>query len=199
MESRVGIGAALSEIIVRCNWEMEFARAKLETEESGVEVQGLQGEIAGYKKLLTSISAEFKMPQSAIENTGDQPVTLPDLEDDALEVLQESINTLKAHESWAGVLRRIDEDIASMKDYLLYRASKGSEMKIAQGKYRGETSYTQLYAGVEEELKRRAAKAAKQKEEPDLPFDGKEAETEERGLVIPEIGSFKSSRAESPT
>lgn len=178
---------ALMEIIVRTGYEMEIIMGKLQTEPSSKIIHGMQGENAGYKDLLSAISAEFKLPQSTIEYKGDNPVSMPDLDDIQLETMRNSVEELKADDRWAKVLGRLEEKTETMKTFLLFEASSASDLDIAQGKQRSFRSYESLFNAVDQEVRRRMAKAEEERQEPDLPFEDTEYEVvddEERSLTV---------------
>jgi hypothetical protein len=162
---------ALNEIIIRANEEISLARAKLEVEESGREVAGLQGRISGYKKLISFIAAEFHMSEGFIENTGDIATKIQDMDDTMLMILQSGITILKSSDAWAAVLNRIAENTEGIKDHLLFRAEKSRELDIGQGQYKASTFFNGLFSDVDFEHRKRKDIAEKKANEPELPFD----------------------------
>jgi hypothetical protein len=165
--------AALNEIIIRALHEMEDCRMKLEVEESGRTVASLQGQISGHKNLLKFIKDAFSLPFSMMENTGDIPADLREMEDASLEVLRFSINALRSNENWKTVLGKIEENIIQLKDHLLFRAEKSRDLDIDQGIFRAETMYGSFFQGVESEYEFRQNKAKQEAAEPSFQFDEK--------------------------
>lgn len=169
---------ALMEVVTRAGYETEVILGKLQTEPSAKVLHGLQGENAGYKDLLLAISAEFHLSFSTIEYNGEQPVILPELDDEHLEKLSESVETLKSDERWLKVLDRLDAKTKEMKDFLLFEASGSADLLIAQGKHRSYGIAQAFFNGLDNEKARRAAAAEAKRREPDLDF-GDTAETVE--------------------
>lgn len=178
---------ALMEVVVRAGYETEVILGKLQTEPSAKVLHELQGENAGYKDLLLAISAEFHITHTAIEYHGDQPMVLPELDDQHLEKLSESVEALKADERWLKVLDRLDAKTKEMKDFLLFEASGSADLLIAQGKHRSYGIAQAFFNGVDNENARRAAAAAEKRKEPDLPFEGEGCDYEvvDETAVVP--------------
>lgn len=169
---------ALMEIVTRAGYETEVILGKLQTEPSAKVLHGLQGENAGYKDLLLAISAEFHLTFSTIEYRGDQPIVLPELDEEKLGQLSRSIEALKEDDRWMKVLDRLDAKTKEMKDFLLFEASGSADLLIAQWKHRSYGIAQSFFNGVENEKARRAAAAEAKRREPDLDF-GDTAETVE--------------------
>jgi len=161
-------GLAINQIITIANAEMQLARDRLEVEESGREVASLQGHIIGYKKLIGIMAAELGLTQIAIEDLGDKPLIVPDMDDETLAVLTEDIGILKAAEEWGEVQQRIEEDIETMKNHRLFAAEKSRDLDLCQGQYEGETVYTRLFNSVESENGRREAERERKRKNPEL-------------------------------
>ena len=147
---------------------MQRARDHLEIEENGRAVAAFQGNLVGYKKLIAHISAEFALTQIAIEDLGDSPLKVPDLDDEHLEILRFDIATLKEDPRWPAVIARIDADIEVMKNHLLFTAEKSRDLDLCQGQHKGETVYTRLFDSVADEARRRQADRDRKAKNPEL-------------------------------
>jgi hypothetical protein len=159
---------AIDQIITIANDEMQRARDALEVEESGRAVAAFQGNIVGYKRLIAHMAAEFGLTQFAIEDLGDAPLKIPDLDDMTLVALRVDIESLKIDPQWSEVLARIDKDTEEMKNYLLFTAEKSRDLDLKQGQWKGETVYTRLFDSAEDEWKRREAKKQEKEKNPVL-------------------------------
>jgi len=159
---------AIDQIITTANDEMQKARDQLEVEENGRTVAAYQGNIVGYKKLIAHMAAEFFLTQIAIEDLGDVPLKILDLDDDHLEIMRQDIGILKADPAWTATLARIDADIETMKNHLLFRAEKSRDLDLCQGQYKGETVYTRLFESVADEIGRRQAERDRKAKNPEL-------------------------------
>jgi hypothetical protein len=158
----------INQIIIIANDEMRRARERLEVEESGRELAALQGNLVGYKNLVAHMAAEFELPQIFIEDSGDAPLRIPELDDEVLETFAVEVETLKDDRRWESVEARIDHDIGELKNHLLFKAEKSRDLDLCQGQYKGETVYTRLFEKVRDELERRHAAQAKKAKEPEL-------------------------------
>jgi hypothetical protein len=159
---------AINWIIVLANAEMRKDRARLEVEDNGREVAGAQGRIVGYKKLVGGMAAEFRLTQVAIEDLGDEPVEMKELDDDTLDALDQDITTIQKGDEWKALLARIEADIEGMKDHLLFRAEKSRDLDLCQGQYKGETIYQRLFNSVQSESKHREEKREQERKNPKL-------------------------------
>jgi hypothetical protein len=168
----------LNEIIVIVNDEMRQAHIKLEFEESGREVAALQGHVAGYKLLLSYLSAEFHLVQTILEDNGERPMVIPDMSDDELAVFNHDVESFKGLEEWRRVLNKIDERTEDLKNHLLFGAEKTRDLDISQGTYKGMTVFSRLFNAVEHEVERREEKKEKEKKEMPLFKDDEESPIE---------------------
>lgn len=167
-------GFALGQIIIRANEEIRMAIAKLEVEESGRDVARLQGNLSGYKKLISAMCAEFHLSQIEVEDNGESSVLLADLDDAELDVAQHDAIELQNSEEWKAVIARIDAIIEGSKNYLLYSAEKSRDLDLKQGEYKGMMICNDFFSAIENEVKRRRAIAEQKAREPDLPFEDEE-------------------------
>lgn len=151
-------GLILNELIVLANKKTRDARERLETEEGGRRIAKLQGNIQGFKNLVTIISAEFHLEQSSLSDEGDMPIDLHQADDMVIDSLSAELTPFRSSAEWGAVLARLETDAEEMKNYLLLQADKAHELDICQGKYRGETFYTYFFNEIEVEAKNRQAK-----------------------------------------
>jgi hypothetical protein len=165
-------GIALGQIIISAQSEMRKAQAQLEVEEKGREVASLQGHIAGYKEIIANDAARFHLSEFMLEDTGEEPFKIPDLSDDDLETMRMDVETLTAREEWKEVLSKVELNIDSMKNSLLYCAESTRDLDICQGKYKGQEIFKSFFNSVESEVSRRAKEAEKKRKAPSL-FDEK--------------------------
>lgn len=170
-------GFALGQIVIRANEEIRIAIAKLEVEESGRDVARLQGNISGYKKLISAMCGEFHLTQVDIEDNGDFSCKLADLTDAELDVAQHDAIELQNSEEWKAVIARIDAIIVESKNYLLYCAEKSRDLDLKQGEYKGMMICNDFFSAVNDEVERRKRIAEQKAREPDLPFDDETPET----------------------
>ncbi len=151
--------ATLNELIVRNLKLSREAKALLETEESGRKLAELQGNVAGYRKFMDFLAAEFHLTQTFIEDTGDEEMNLADLSDATLDVLSHEIHMLQNEsEAWKNVLERITEEDEKLKGWLLYEATKSRELDVAQGIHQAMVMYDQFFESVFSEVNRRNKK-----------------------------------------
>ena len=165
-------GLAIDQIVVTANAEMRTARARLEVEENGREVASLQGKVAGYKRLIGHMAAEFGLTEFAIEDLGDAPIRVPDMADPTLEALSAGIALLLLDPRWAAVLARIEAHVEEMKTRLLFEAEKSRDLDLCQGQYKGETVYRNLFDAVKWETEKRANKREDARKNPQLFAEG---------------------------
>jgi hypothetical protein len=158
-------GASLNQIIITAQFEMKLCQAKLEVEESGRLVARLQGNVAGYKKLIANIAARYHLTQIFLDDTGDNPLVIPDLEDENFELLRHDVEMLRISDQWKEVIAAVDANIVRFKDFLLYEAEKTRDLDLTQGDYEAQTVYGKVFKAVEEENQRRKAEAAKKAKE----------------------------------
>jgi len=163
-------GFSINQIIIMAQFEMRQAIAQLQVEEKGREVASLQGRVAGYKELIANIAKNFRLTQRDLEDEGDEPCKIPDLNDDDLAMVNEDVNVLLAREEWAAVLERVESNVYSWKNSLFYDGENTRDLDIAQGKYQGQKIYESFFNAVSDEVARRAAEAAEKAKQPSL-FD----------------------------
>jgi len=146
---------AVNEIVKMANAEIRDCHAKLEIEESGREVAGLQGKIAGSKDLLRFLKEAFDMTVFGIDDSGEAATVIPDMDDLALEALAIDITALKLRPEWSSVLAMVEERTEGMKNFLLFSAEKSRDLDLKQGEHKGMTQYHTLFNAVESERNRR--------------------------------------------
>jgi hypothetical protein len=174
-------GLVSNEIIAIINEEMRLAHYKLEVEESGRVVGALQGNIAGYKLLLSYLSAEFNLSQFVLEDNGEKPLVIPDMSDDEFIIFSHDIEEFKSLEEWRRVLNRIDQRTEDLKNHLLFSAEKTRDLDLSQGTYKGMTVFKQLFNAVEQS---EISRQNKKKEDKDaMPLFG----AEEGGSIEPDV------------
>ena len=170
-------GLVLNLLISRINYEMRMAIDRLQVEESGRDVASDQGKVAGWKELISNLSAAFHLEQLFLEDNGEEPVKLPDLEDNQVLMYQEDAEAIKVSEEWKAVTDRIQANIELLKCHLLFSAEKTRDLDIDQGKYRAQMIYQEVFESIEREVKRREDKEKQEAEEMPL-FAGNEEEHE---------------------
>jgi hypothetical protein len=158
-------GAALNQIIIMAQFEMKLCQAKLEVEESGRIVARLQGNVAGYKKLIANIAARYHLNQAFLEETGDRPLVVPDLEDENFEMLRHDVEMLRISDEWKEVIANVDVNIIRFKDYLLYEAEKTRDLDLTQGDFEAQTVYNKFFNAIKDDNDRRRKEAAKKEKE----------------------------------
>jgi hypothetical protein len=163
-------GMAINEIIIRTLHESAQCKDKLETEESGREVARLQGSVAGYRMFLSFLAAEFHLPQSVLEYTGDEGFEAPKLGDDQLISYRIDIADLKLSDAWVKVLARIEENTLKLKNFLLFSAEKSRDLDYSQGQFKATVFYENFFTAIENETARREKEAAERAKSPGL-FD----------------------------
>ncbi len=165
-----GHGFAINQIVITAQKEMRDAIARLQVEEKGREVASLQGQVAGYKEIITIVAANFYLTQFELEDNGDEPVKIPDLSDEDLTVVEADAKTLLEREEWKDAIKRVEANVYAWKNSLFYQGESTRDLDIAQGKYRGQKIYEQFFNAVEHEVDRRAKEAAEKAKQPSL-FD----------------------------
>ena len=121
--------ATLNEIVIRINQLSREAKNQLEVEESGRKVAELQGNIAGYRKFLDFLCAEFHLTQQFIEESGDEELNLAETSDKQLDIYSFEIHWLQNDSlEWKELLGRIQETDDGLKDWLLYSATKSRDL-----------------------------------------------------------------------
>jgi hypothetical protein len=158
-------GLAINELLVRTLAEMKMARAKLEVEESGRAIASLQGHLAGYRTLVDILAAEFHLLQFMIDDTGDVPMVLPDLDEASFEALRHDVETLRISDAWKALEARVEGNKEIYKNYLLFSAEKTRDLDLKQGQYQGQTIYVNFFNAVEEENQRRRREEEKAKKD----------------------------------
>lgn len=145
-------GQVLNQIIIKANYEMSKAKDKLLVEESGRIVASLQGHVAGYSFLISSLAAEFHLPQYLLEDTGDDSLKYSDLSDEMLLSMRIDQQELVSSPGWSGVTERIDEKTVYLKDNLLYNAEKSRDLDVSQGFYKAMEIYKKVFESIEYEV-----------------------------------------------
>jgi hypothetical protein len=145
---------AVEQIIIRSLNNEEICKSKLEVEESGRTVARLQGEISGYKMLVSLVINEYDIPVYMLEELPKQePINLSEIEMLELAELNVWAIALKSDERWALIEDSVEVETKSMKDYLLFSAEKTRDLDIQQGKYSALTSYRTFLRDIEREVK----------------------------------------------
>jgi len=165
-----GQGFALNQIIISAQKEMRDAIARLQVEDKGREVASLQGQVAGYKEIIGIIAAKFHMTQFELEDNVDEPVSIPDMKDEDLEIVNLDTINLKGREEWLEVIERVESNVYQWKNDLFYAGESTRDLDIAQGKHKGQKIYEQFFNAVENEVERRIKEAAEKAKTPSL-FD----------------------------
>ncbi len=157
--------ATLNEIVIRINQLSREAKNQLEVEESGRKVAELQGNIAGYRKFLNFLCAEFHLTQQFIEESGDKELNLAETSDTQLDIYSSEIHWLQndSHE-WKEVLARIQETDDGLKDWLLYKATKSRDLDVAQGTHQAMIMYDKFFEAIFSEVERRKKKAEEERD-----------------------------------
>jgi hypothetical protein len=159
---------AINEIVVMAQAEMRSIRARLEVEESGREVASLQGQLCGCKLLVGHICGRFSLREQMIEDLGDVPLKVPDLDDATLTDLHADIGILREDPRWLEVLLVIKADDEESQRFLLLEAEKSRDLDLRQGQHRAEELYLRLFNSVENETKRRSDEDERRRKEPEL-------------------------------
>jgi len=192
--SILGGSLVLTEIVTRAIWGQKESHQKLEIEESGRVVATLQGKIAGYKQLLNLIGESFELhgPWCAvIEDSNDRPIEITEMSDAYLSELKYGVKVFREyHVSFDKVVKAIQAETESLKNYLLFEADKTRELDVGQGKYKGMMLYNDFFKAVEAEVERRE----KNKKET-LDFDGPAGEP---GISSAELKAIESEDPETP-
>lgn len=163
-------GFALNQIIIMAQKEMRLAIAQLQVEDKGREVASLQGRVAGYKELIGNIAHNFHLTELMLEDEGDEPVCIPDMKDEELDIVNYDARNLLAREEWKAVVERVESNVYAWKNSLFYEGESTRDLDIAQGKYKGQKIYESFFDAVQNEVERRAKKAAEKAKQPSL-FD----------------------------
>lgn len=164
-------GLIINQIIATANYEMRMAIDRLQVEESGRDVAQDQGKVAGWKELISNLSANFHLIQALLEDNGEEPVSIPDLSDEELEAWKIDADLVRSTDEWKAVIARIEENILMLKNHLLFCAEKTRDLDIDQGKYRAQMIYQNVFEAIERELSRREAKKKEDKDAMPL-FEG---------------------------
>lgn len=143
---------AINTMIILVNAWTRYVREHLEVEESGRAVASLQGHLAGYKRLIGFLSAEFSLPQSVLEDDGDIPTPTCkvedmdtndfrqlglDSDDPGVDALLLDIKVLLADPRWFVLLHRVEERTEQMKTYLIDFAEKSRDSISTRASGRG--------------------------------------------------------------
>jgi hypothetical protein len=148
--------------------EMRLAIAQLQVEEKGREVAKLQGRVAGYKELVSNIANNFGLTQFMLEDNGDEPVKIPDMKDEELDVVNYDAKNLLARPEWKQVMDRVESNIYAWKESLFYYGDCVRDLDIAQGKHTGQKIFESFFNSVFDEVARRAKEAAEKAKQPSL-------------------------------
>jgi hypothetical protein len=163
-------GFALNQIIIMAQPEMRLAIAQLQVEDKGREVAKLQGRVAGYKNLIANIAGNFHLTQTMLDDNGDEPVKIPDLKDEELDIVNYDARILLEREEWKAVMERVESNIYSWKNSLFYDGECVRDLDLTQGKYQGQKIFENFFNAVQGEVERRAKEAAEKAKQPSL-FD----------------------------
>lgn len=167
-------GLAINELIVRINEASRDCKTKLEYEESGRVVAALQGKAAGFKSLLNFMAAEFKLSRLMMEDLGETSTLLPEFDNETIFNLEVQIVDLKASSAWAGVVLKIDEVTARLKDYLLFTAEKSRDLDLSQGQHKALVFFEEFFSAVGFESIRRKKVADEKRKSPEFEFEAGE-------------------------
>lgn len=165
----------VNEMVVRVNHEIRESQIKLETEDSSTELANLQGKVAGSKKFLDFLAAEFHLTQGTTEDLGDKPVDLRNMTEQKVAQLAADVKLIQQTDEWLRVVSRIEERKESLKEFLLFRAEKGRDLTVAQATWRAMTFYMDLFEKIRIEDDRREIERKEKRENPEL-FGGQEDE-----------------------
>jgi hypothetical protein len=149
-------GDLLNLLIVTINGRMRECKDKLEIEEKSKEVAFLQGNITGYKNLISYLCSEFNFTQVTVEDNGEDAPKLPECSDAYINSLIEGLETLEEMESWKRVMARISESANGLKNFLLCDAGNARDLYLSQAQWRGLTIYQDVFESVKNEYKRRS-------------------------------------------
>lgn len=142
--------------------------------------------MAGYKEIISNIAKNFYLTQSMLEDNGDEPVKIPDMKDEELDIVNYDAKGLLARPEWKQVIDRVESNVYSWKESLFYYGDCVRDLDLAQGKHIGQKIYESFFNAVQGEVERRAREAAEKAKQPSLfAEDGKVLQFAVAGLTAP--------------
>lgn len=169
------MSVALHEIISRTKAAMKLCKANLEIEGSAKILGQTQGKLAGYKKLISWICAEYSMTEFEIRNIPSETLNTPDMSDSELFEMKLSADNLRELPAWGRLVERRQENTEILKlNLIIDDTATSRDLYLANGQYMATMSPEDFFNDIDRAVEIRKQNQERQQKEPDLPFDGED-------------------------